>query len=125
MKRFSLARVFLAAVVFTFGTSGSVEWSKSDDPSVGFIRGDFTVTTSAASAGEQADLSVVLPAFSSGSTLPSTVRLPPRRGHEARALQTQIFRPLGAVSCFKKLHRSATWRIAAAFDPPWLCLKPN
>jgi hypothetical protein len=56
MKHFSVARVFLAAVVFTFGTSGSVEWSKSDDPSVGFIMGDFTVTTSAASAGETSGL---------------------------------------------------------------------
>ena len=28
MKLFSVKRVFLAAVVFTFGTSGSVEWSE-------------------------------------------------------------------------------------------------
>ena len=56
MKLFSVKRVFLAAVVFTFGTLGSVEWSKTDDPSVGFIRGDFTVTTSTASAGETGGL---------------------------------------------------------------------
>ena len=52
MKLFSVKRVFLAAAVLTFGTFGSVEWSKSDGPSVGFIRGDFTVTTSTANAGE-------------------------------------------------------------------------
>jgi len=52
MKRFSVKRVFLAAAVFTFGTLGSVGWSNNDTPSVGFIRGDFTVTTSSASAGE-------------------------------------------------------------------------
>jgi hypothetical protein len=52
MKLFSINRVFLAAAVFTFGTLGSVEWSKSDGPSVRYIRGDFTVTTSTASAGE-------------------------------------------------------------------------
>ena len=56
MKLFSVKRVFLAAVVFTFGTLGSVEWSKTDDLSVGFIRGDFTVTTSTASAGETGGL---------------------------------------------------------------------
>ena len=52
MKLFSIKRVFLAAAVFTFGTLGSVEWARNDGPSVEFIRGDFTVTTSTASAGE-------------------------------------------------------------------------
>ncbi len=52
MKLFSIKRVFLAAAVFTFGTLGSVEWARNDCPSVEFIRGDFTVTTSTANAGE-------------------------------------------------------------------------
>ncbi|MGC1304198.1 MAG: hypothetical protein WA840_17665 [Caulobacteraceae bacterium] len=52
MKLLSIERVFLAAAAFTFGTLGSLEWSKGDGPSVGFIRGDFMVTTSTASAGE-------------------------------------------------------------------------
>jgi hypothetical protein len=56
MRLFSIKRVFLAAVVVTFGTLGSVERSKTDDPSVGFTRGDFTVTTSTASAGEASGL---------------------------------------------------------------------
>ena len=56
MKLFSVKRVFLAAAVLTFGTFGSVEWSKSDGPSVGFIRGGFTVTTSTANAGEASEL---------------------------------------------------------------------
>ena len=56
----------------------------------------------------QADLSVVLPALSCGSTLPSTARLPPRRGREARALPRQIFGQLGVVSRLNQLYRSAT-----------------
>jgi hypothetical protein len=52
MKLFSIKRVFLVAAVFAFGAFVSVEWSKSDGPSVGFIRGDFTVTTSTASSSE-------------------------------------------------------------------------
>jgi hypothetical protein len=52
MKLFSVRRVFLAAAVFTFGILGSVDWTKSDGPSVGFIGGDLTVTASTASAGE-------------------------------------------------------------------------
>jgi len=52
MKLFSVKRIFLAAAVFTPGMMGSVEWSNRDAPSVRFINGDFTVTTSTASAGE-------------------------------------------------------------------------
>jgi hypothetical protein len=52
MKLFSIQRMFLAAAVFTFGALGSVEWARNDRPSVELIRGDFTVTTSTASAGE-------------------------------------------------------------------------
>ncbi len=52
MKLFSVKRVCLAAAVFTFGMMGSVQWSNSNAPSVGFIKGDFTVTTSTARAGE-------------------------------------------------------------------------
>ena len=52
MKLFSIQRMFLAAAVFTFGALGSVEWARNDRPSVEFIRGGFTVTTSTASAGE-------------------------------------------------------------------------
>jgi hypothetical protein len=52
MKLFSVKRVFLAAAVFTIGTVGSVEWSNSRAPSVRFMKGDFTVTTSTANAGE-------------------------------------------------------------------------
>lgn len=52
MKLFSVKRMFLAAAVFTLGMMGSVEWSNRDTPSVWFIKGDFTVTTSTASASE-------------------------------------------------------------------------
>jgi hypothetical protein len=52
MKLFSVKRIFLAAAIFTPGMMGSVEWSNRDAPSVRFINGDFTVTTSTASAGE-------------------------------------------------------------------------
>ena len=52
MKLFSAQQVFLIAVVFTFGMLGSVQWSKPDDSSVKFIKGDFTVATSTVSASE-------------------------------------------------------------------------
>jgi hypothetical protein len=52
MKLFSVKRVLLAAAVFSFGILGSVEWSQTDGAPEGFVRGDFTVTVSGASAGE-------------------------------------------------------------------------
>ena len=52
MNFFSVKRMFLAAAVFTFGSLGSVEWTKCDGPSLEFIGGDLTVTGSTASAGE-------------------------------------------------------------------------
>ena len=117
MKLFSVKRVFLAAAVFMCGTLGSVEWSESDGPSVGSIRGDFTVTTSTASAGEASGLvrraSCTLVRFYvakySAPAAEAWVR--------SKGRQTQIFRPLGAVSRLNKLHRSAMRRIAP-FDPP-------
>ena len=56
----------------------------------------------------QADLPVVLPALLSGITWPHTARRLLRRGHGARARQTQIFGLLGAVSHLNESHRSAT-----------------
>lgn len=56
MKLFSAQKAFLTAVVFTFGMLGSVEWSKSDDPSEKLIKGDFTLATSIVSAAETGTL---------------------------------------------------------------------
>ncbi len=52
MKLFSVRRVLLAAAVFTSGIFGSVQWSNNGAVSTEFIRGDFTVAASTASAGE-------------------------------------------------------------------------
>jgi hypothetical protein len=51
MKFFSVKRASLVGAVFTLGILGSVEWS-NNARSVGFIRGDFKITTSTASASE-------------------------------------------------------------------------
>ena len=74
------------------------------------------VMTSASTAGAGADLSVALPALLSGITWPHTARPLLRRGHGARARQTQIFELLGAVSRLNEPHRSATQLSRAITD---------
>ena len=76
---------------------------------MGFIRGDFTVTTSTASAGETGGLvrraSCVLVRFYVAKySAPAAEAWARSKGASA------------LIFCLNKLYRSATWRIAA-FDP--------
>ena len=51
MKQIGWKRVLLAAAVFACGSLGSVEWSRDNAPSAGFIS-DVVISASTAGAGE-------------------------------------------------------------------------
>jgi hypothetical protein len=52
MKQVGWKRVLLAAAVFACGSLGSVEWSRDNAPSAGFISADVVISASTAGAGE-------------------------------------------------------------------------
>lgn len=52
MKRTRTRQVVLAAAALVCGTMGSIEWSSDTGPPQVFLRGDFTISASAAAAGE-------------------------------------------------------------------------
>ena len=52
MKQTSLRHAVLAAVVLACGTMGSIEWPRDAAAPQHFLRGDFTISVSAATATE-------------------------------------------------------------------------
>ena len=112
-------RMFLAAAVLACGELGSVEWPKGDGLSPSLIRDGVVISVSTARAGEAGgpDLSVVLPALSSGITSPGTARLLPKRGPAAGAPQTQKLRRRGVVSG-PRSRPSRAMSMCATMRPP-------
>ena len=52
MKQIRTRQAVLAAAVLASGTMGSIEWSGDADPPQAFLRGDFPISASTATAGE-------------------------------------------------------------------------
>jgi hypothetical protein len=50
MKQIRTGRAVLVAAVLAFGTMGSIEWPSDSGPPQHFLRGDFTISVSAAAA---------------------------------------------------------------------------